>query len=307
MKTSKWLQMIISTEHVEKSYGRVKVLQDICLQVPEGSAFALVGTNGAGKTTTLRMLVNIIKPDSGSASVMGIDTRSLAYQNYLDIGYVSENQKLPERLTIEQYFNYLSALYDNWDRGLESELRRKLELPPSRLLSKLSHGMRMKTVLIAALAYRPKILILDEPLSGLDSLVRDEVIEGLLEQADETTILISSHELAEIENFTTHIAFMDKGRLLFQESIESLGDRFREITVTLSAQKNLPEQYPSSWLHPRISGHSFQLVESAFQDHESMYQKLTKYFGPIQFDDERMSLREISKALIRDARKDMPL
>ena len=299
--------MIINTENLNKQYGKVHVLQDVNMQVPEGSAFALVGTNGAGKTTTMRMLVNIIQPNSGTAEILGIPTQKLRYKDYQNIGYVSENQKLPEKLTIEQYFNYLRVFYPNWDRGLENALRKQLDLPPTRQLGKLSHGMRMKTVLIAALAFRPKVLILDEPLSGLDSLVRDEVIEGMLELAAETTILISSHELAEIETFTTHVAYMNKGQLLFQESIESLKARFREISVTLSAKKELPENYPSSWLSPSISGHSLQLIESDFQGHDDMYQKLTQHFGPIQFDEEAMTLREIFKTLTLQARKEAHL
>lgn len=294
--------MIIDVQNVNKAYGNVQVLRDLCLQVPEGSAFALIGTNGAGKTTTMRMLVNIIKPDSGVAKILGVDSRALNYQNYLQIGYVSENQLLPARLTIEQYFNYLRPLYENWDRGFEKALRKKLALPATRALSKLSHGMRMKAVLVAALAFRPKLLILDEPLSGLDSLVRDEVIEGLLDQAGESTILISSHELNEIEYFTTHLAFMADGDLWFQESIEDLRARFREVFVTLSSQNELPSNYPESWLFPRISGHSLQLIDSSFRDDSDLYQELTKYFGAVQFESHAMSLRDITKTLIKKSR-----
>lgn len=294
--------MIVNTQNLNKHYGRVRVLQDINLQVPEGSAFALVGTNGAGKTTTLRTLVNIIQPSSGASTIMGVDSRRLSPKNFTQIGYVSENQVLPERLTIEQYFSYLRALYPSWDRGLEKDLRRRMDLPPDRGLSKLSHGMRMKTVLVAGLAFRPRLLILDEPLSGMDTLIRDEVVEGLLEQADETTIIISSHELAEIENFTSHIAFMDKGILYFQESIESLRARFREVHVTLSSQKELPVNRPESWLVPEISGHALHLIESKYENHDAMYQKLSQVFGAVQFDEAPMSLREISKVLIKEAR-----
>lgn len=294
--------MIIETEHLHKHYGRVEVIRDLNLQVPEGSAFALVGTNGAGKTTTMRILLNIIQPDSGTATLLGHNSRMLGPQELMQIGYVSENQVLPERLTIAQYFDYLRALYPNWDRGLERSLCRRMELPPDRALSKLSHGMRMKTVLVAGIAFRPKLLILDEPLSGMDTLTRDEVVEGLLEQADETTILISSHELAEIENFTSHVAFMDKGRLFFQESIESLRSRFREVHVTLSAQKQLPTTLPTNWLGPQINGHSLQFIDSAFTDLENLQHGLSQYFGAVQCDVESMSLREISKVLIREAR-----
>lgn len=294
--------MIINTTDLNKRYGKVDVVRGLNLQVPEGSAFALVGTNGAGKTSTMRLLLNIIQPDSGSAIVLGRDSRQLTPTDFQQIGYVSESQILPERLTIAQYFDYLRALYPNWDNGLEKLLRRNLDLPPDRALSKLSHGMRMKTVLVAGLAFRPKLLILDEPLSGMDTLTRDEVVEGLLEQADETTILISSHELAEIEFFTSHIAFMDKGRLHFQESIESLQSRFRAVHVTLSAQKLLPDARPASWLFPEISGHSLRFIESSFVNDTVLSRQLSEHFGAVQFVVEAMSLREISNALIRKTR-----
>ncbi len=295
--------MIIATENLCKHYGRVQVLDSVNLSVPEGSVFALVGTNGAGKTTTMRTLVNILQPSSGIARVLGKDSRQLAPEDFQQIGYVSENQELPERLTIAQYFDYLRTLYPNWDRGLEQSMRRNMELPAGRQLSKLSHGMRMKTVLIAGLAFRPQLLILDEPLSGMDTLTRDEVVDGLLEQAGETTILISSHELSEIESFTSHIAFMDRGTLPFQESIESLHDRFRDVYVTLSAQKSLPNPVPASWIAPEIEGHLLRYIETDFKGIDALRQKLTPHFGAVQVEAEPMNLREISKVLIRDARQ----
>ena len=294
--------MIVETRNLNKRYGRVQVLRDVSLEVPEGAAFALVGTNGAGKTSTMRILLNILQPSSGEAIVLGRDSRTLAPRDLTQIGYVSENQALPERLNVGQYFDYLRALYPNWDRGLERSLRARLDLPPDRGLGKLSHGMRMKTVLVAGLAFRPKLLILDEPLSGMDTLTRDEVVDGLLEQADETTILISSHELAEIENFTSHIAFMDKGRLYFQESIDSLRDRFREVRVTLSARKELPPDWPATWLAPEVAGHSLRFIESAFEGEDALHGMLVRHFGAIRFEPEAMTLREISKVLIREAR-----
>ena len=294
--------MIVETKELCMRYGRVETLKRINLNVPEGSAFALVGTNGAGKTTTMRILMNILQPVSGTASVLGCDTRSLKPSHFQKIGYVSENQVLPDRLTIAQYFDYLRALYPDWDRGLENSLRKRMQLPPSRQLSKLSHGMRMKTVLIAGLAFRPKLLVLDEPLSGMDTLTRDEVVDGLLEQADETTILISSHELSEIENFTTDIAFMDDGDLVFQEPIETTRDRYREVHVTLSAQKNWPDTAPDNWRGHRIHGHTLQFVDSQYQGHDALLAQLNACFGAVQCREAPMSLREISKVLIRESR-----
>ena len=220
--------MIIQTEHLTKRYGRHEAVKDISLAVPEGAALALIGANGAGKTTTLRMLLNLAQPSTGDARVLGKDSRELSATDLARIGYVSENQKLPDGLTVAQYFDYLRPLYPTWDGGLEADLRARFDLPADRKLGKLSHGTRLKTVLAAALPFHPTVLILDEPLSGLDPLVRDEVMEGLLANAADTTILISSHELAEIEGFATHVAFIDRGRLLFQEPMEALTGRFRD-------------------------------------------------------------------------------
>jgi ABC-2 type transport system ATP-binding protein len=244
--------MIIETHHVAKRFGRFEAIEDLTLGVPEGSVYALIGPNGAGKTTTIRMLMNILRPDHGDISVLGTPSRQLAPRDFEKIGYVSESQKLPDGLTLARYFDYLQSLYPAWDRKLEQELCEQFELPPSRKIRHLSHGMRMKTLLVGALAFRPKLLVLDEPLSGLDTLVRDEVVNGLLQQAGDTTILISSHELAEIESFTTHVAFMQNGRLLLQEAIETLQQRFREVSVTLSAVKELPQPLPEGWLLPEL-------------------------------------------------------
>ena len=295
--------MIVETQNVQKYFGKVSAVRNLNLRVPEGSVFALIGTNGAGKTTTLRTLVNILKPDSGCISICGVDSRSLTAKDFFNIGYVSENQKLPEKLSIDQYFSFLRSLYPTWDRELEMKILKSFYLPPKRKIGQLSHGMRMKTILTAALSFRPRLLIMDEPLSGLDTLVRDEVIDGLLDLAGETTILISSHELAEIESFTTNIAFMAEGNLHFQESIDSLRNRFREISVTLSEVKTLPADYPHSWLRPSISEHILEYIDSAFISEEATYDQLTEHFGAIQFRETPMNLKDISIALIREVRE----
>jgi ABC-2 type transport system ATP-binding protein len=292
--------MTAECEHLSKRFGRHEAVRDLTMTVPAGSAYALIGTNGAGKTTTLRMLVDILRPDGGCARVLGVDSRKLGRADFLRIGYVSENQHLPERLTVAQYFAYLRALYDNWDSGLERSLRRELDLPPERKLGKLSHGMRMKTILAAALAFRPAVLILDEPLSGLDPLVRDEMVQGLLRQADETTILISSHEITEIESFTTHVGFMDKGELGFQDSIESTLARFRAVSVVLSGNSRVPAELPETWINRELGERSLRFVDTAFESHDATQAALAARLGPVRFEAEPMSLRDISKALMRE-------
>ena len=297
--------MIIETQDLTKNFWRHDAVQELNLSVPEGATCALIGANGAGKTTTMRMLVNVLTPDRGNARVLGVDSRQLRPADRLRIAFLSENQELPDRLSVAQYLEYLASLYPNWDRALEQQLLAQFELPPARALGKLSHGMRMKAMLIGALSFRPKLLILDEPLSGLDPLVRDEVMSGILSQADETTILISSHELSEIEACTTHVAFMVRGRLMFQESIETLSARFREVTINTEQgvdRKTLPD----TWLNPQVDGALLRFVDSAYASDEQQRELVRRHCGVVRhLESTALSLREISKALMRATRGDV--
>lgn len=296
--------MIIEAANLSKRFARHDAVHDVSLSVPRGAAYALIGANGAGKTTTLKMLVNVLAPDSGRATILGVDSRRLSHREFQRIGFLSENHQLPERLTVEEYFAYWRAFYPAWDRALEQDLRKRLELPADRRLDKLSHGMRMKTMLAGTLAFRPTLLILDEPLSGLDPLVRDEVLDGLLRQADETTIVISSHELAEIESFTTHVAFMDRGRVAFEESTDKLASRFREVSVTLPrGREAVSRPLPTQWLAPEFSGQVIRFVDTGFVDPEDLGERVVSLLGRIEcVEIAPLSLRDISKALMRASR-----
>jgi ABC-2 type transport system ATP-binding protein len=295
--------MIIETHHVTKRFGRFEAIEDLSLHVPEGSVFALIGPNGAGKTTTIRMLMNILRPDRGDITILGVLSRRIGPQDLQRIGYVSESQKPPVGLTIAQFFDYLRTLYPAWDCDLERQLCEQFELPPSRKIGHLSHGMRLKTLLVGALSFRPKLLVLDEPLSGLDTLVRDEVVNGLLQQAADTTILISSHELAEIESFTTHVAFMQNGRLLLQEAIDDLRLRFREVSVTLSAKKDPAQPLPDEWLLPEWQGHRLRFIASNYVDDAFLHAQLAQRFGAVRVDCEAMALRAIANALMQSRKR----
>jgi ABC-2 type transport system ATP-binding protein len=295
--------MIIEATRVAKRFGRFEAIEDLSLRVPEGSVFALIGPNGAGKTTTLRMLMNILRPDHGEIRVLGTLSTRIGPHDFQRIGYVSESQKPPAGLTLAQFFDYLRSLYPSWDRGLERELCDQFELPPARKLKHLSHGMRLKALLVGALAFRPRLLVLDEPLSGLDTLVRDEVVNGLLQQATDTTILISSHELSEIENFTTHVAFMQNGRLLLQEAIDDLRLRFREVSVTLSATREPAQPLPGEWLLPEWQGHRLRFIASNYQDDASLAAELAQRFGAVRVECEGMPLRAIANALMQSRKR----
>jgi ABC-type multidrug transport system ATPase subunit len=294
--------MIVEVHDLWKRYGRFDALQGLEFGVPEGSAFALVGPNGAGKTTTIKILVNLLEPSRGNAAILGVDSRSISPRELADIGYVSENQDLPGRLTVSDYLDYLRPFYRQWDHALEMSMRREMQLPATRRIQDLSHGMRMKMALVCALPFHPRLLILDEPFAGLDPLVRDELIAGLLRQAGELTILISSHELSEIEGLATDIGFLHAGRLMFQEPMSRLADRCREVYVTLDSTARVPDPLPAHWLQARAVGNVLMFVETQFSDEALGALVRLRCEGVRQIDAKPMSLRSIFTTLAPAAR-----
>lgn len=302
---------MIHIQDLWKKFGRFQALRGLTFDVPEGSAFAMIGANGAGKTTTIKVLMNILEPTRGSTTILGVDSRQLSPRELAQIGYVSENQDMPTRLTVGEYLAYLRRFYPAWDRDLEASILRQLRLPLDRKIGHLSHGMRMKMALACALAYRPKLLILDEPFSGLDPLVRDEFMEGLLNQAGEMTILISSHELAEIDGVATHVAFLDEGRLLFRESMSDLMGRFREVHVVLESEAAQPAAAQSvaqsklsgaDWMQVRTVGNTVTFVDPHF-DQRYLHEKIRSRLPGVRgIEAQPMALRTIFTTLARAAR-----
>jgi ABC-2 type transport system ATP-binding protein len=294
--------MMIRAQNLWKKFGRFEALQGLSFNVPEGSAYALVGANGAGKTTTIKLAMNIIEPSRGSIEILGVDSRKISPRELARIGYVSENQDMPERLTVQEFLDYLRPFYPTWDRELENAIRGDLRLPPDRRIRDLSHGMRMKMALACALPFRPKLLVLDEPFSGLDPLVRDEFMEGLLAQAGDTTILISSHELTELNGVATHIAFIDQGKLLFEESMSDLSARFREVHVAFEGEPRPRNGVPREWLHLRSEGSVLTFVETQYSE-DDLGEKVHTALGSVRrIDTQPMELRAIFTTLAREAR-----
>lgn len=299
---------MIQVNRMWKKFGHTDAVQDLSFAVPEGSAFALIGANGAGKTTTIKVLMNILEPTRGRATVLGVDSRKISPRELAQIGYVSENQDMPEKLTVEQFLTYLRPFYRTWDKELENSLLRQLRLPLDRKIGNLSHGMRMKMSLACALPFRPKLLVLDEPFSGLDPLVRDEFMEGLLQQAGDMTILISSHELGEIDGVATHVAFLDEGKLLFQESMSDLVDRFREVHVTLDGNGKpngeiAKSSFPKCWLRIQTVGNVLSFVDTQFSEGD-VNERLCSLIGSVKtVDAQPMALRRIFTTLAWAARE----
>lgn len=294
--------MMLTTQELSKKFGSVRALDRVSIQVPEGSVFALIGPNGAGKSTAIKIFVNHLRASSGRADVLGCDSRKLGPKELAQIGYVSENRELPDWMTVSRFFSYSKEFYPGWRDDDLAALAAAYELPSERPLSSLSRGMRLKAAMASALAHRPRLLVLDEPFSGLDVLVRDQVIESVLERTPETTVFLASQDLAEIESFATHVAYLDEGRVHFVEEMGALSDRFREIEAVFEEARSQPDQFPATWLNPGLSGSVLRFTHCQYQAGLSEAEVRALLPGLRDLTVRAIPLRAISVALARSAR-----
>jgi ABC-2 type transport system ATP-binding protein len=296
---------IIETEKLSRRFGRAMAVNDLTFHVPEGAIYAFLGPNGAGKTTTILTLLNILRPTSGFARVLGTETTRFGPAQLTKIGYVSENQKLPESMTVARFLAWCKPMYPTWDDTFAAELLRRFELPLDRKLRNLSRGMKMKASLLASIAYRPRLLILDEPFSGLDPLMRDEFIRGVLElsETEKWTVFVSSHDIDEVERLSDWVGILNAGKLYLSEASESLQRRFRrvEFAVPVENQK-LPASLPREWMVAEVAGHAVRFVTGAYAAGETEA-KITELFPhAARITVAAMPLREIFLALARTFR-----
>jgi ABC-2 type transport system ATP-binding protein len=284
-------------------YRRTEAVRGISFAVQPGTVFALLGPNGAGKTTTIRALMNIIRPSRGTARVLGVDSRRLGPVELQTIGYVSENQRLPDWMTVAELLAFCRPFYPTWDDALCRKLVDDFALPPDVRIGRMSRGMRVKTALVSSLAYRPRLLVLDEPFSGLDPVVRDDLVHGVLERAGEEqwSVLVSSHDLDEVERLVDTVAFLDAGRVVLSEAITTLQGRFREVEVTLLEEPLSPVP-ELAWHDLTVAGRVVRFTDTAYAGAAS--DELTaRRFPGARIETQPMSLRQIFVTLARHRRE----
>lgn len=224
---------MVEAHGVTHRYRAVQALSDVDLEVPGGSVFALLGPNGAGKTTLLQILMGLRRPTEGRVALLGRSPWELGPADRAAIGYVAESQRLPKWMTIAKLEAYLAPLYPMWDEDLAADLRRRFDLDPHRRIGTLSRGEYMKTAVLCALAPRPRLVLMDEPFTGMDALVKDELVRALLESSGEDgwTVLVASHDIGELEPLADRVAILVRGRLVVSEPMDALRERFRWVEV----------------------------------------------------------------------------
>jgi|CXWL01.1.fsa_nt_gi ABC-2 type transport system ATP-binding protein len=229
-------------EGVTKCYPHF-TLSDIDLIVPEGQITGLIGANGAGKSTTIRLLMGLLRPDRGTVRLLGLPMPAEQIRAKRDVGFASEDLRLYGAATLAWHMDFVRGIYPGWDSAYAGKLLTRFDLKPDQRIRGLSHGQRVKAALLLILARRPRLLLLDEPTTGLDPVARHEVLGALMEALldEERTILFSSHNTLDIEQICDRITFLDRGRLLAVADKESFLDRWRRLRLEVPPGATLPE------------------------------------------------------------------
>jgi ABC-2 type transport system ATP-binding protein len=293
---------VIHTKTLTKRYRRTEALAPLDLDIPSGSAVALLGRNGAGKTTLLRILMGLISPSAGEVSVFGTSPAKLTEAQRAQIGYIADAQDLPGWMTIEQYLAFLRPLYPTWDEALATKLRKLFLLPTNRKIRNLSRGQRVKVAFLGALSYHPKLLLLDEPFGGLDPAVRDEVLDALFDlmSREEWTILVSSHEIDEAERLCDQVLIMDDGKVVLREERDVLLARSRNVSLHTDASL-APQGLPAHWWNPQGGDGRITFLDSHHEP-ERFQADMARHFPEARHVSiEPAPLKAITRALLRDA------
>ncbi len=216
----------IEIRHLVKTYGDFTLSID-SLDIPCGCIMGLIGSNGAGKSTLIKSILDLIRTDSGEITIDGVSNRRAEARE--DVGVVFDEIKFPQVFTAEDVRVILRGVYKNWDDDLFRGYTEQFRLPMKKKLKEFSRGMKMKLSLAAALAHHPRVLILDEATSGIDPVVRDEILDIFLEfiQDEQHTILASSHIISDLEKAADYVTFINNGRIVFCEEKDVLMEKYR--------------------------------------------------------------------------------
>ena len=259
---------VISTQGLDVLFGGCHALREVDLVVPQGTVFALLGENGAGKTTLMRVLTGFLKPTAGRCQVLGRDPVRDALEIRRQIGYVSDQPALYDWMRVGEIGWFTASFYPEGFSDRYREAIARYDLPVDRKIRNLSKGQRAKVALALALAHDPELLILDEPTSGVDPLVRREFLESMLDRvATGRTVLLSSHHIAEVERVADHVAILHAGAVCINEPLQQLRDAVSEVIVTLDDPLlALPAlTAPAQVMNEQTEGRQRRLIVRDFQ------------------------------------------
>lgn len=236
---------IITVKNLTKIFGSVRAIDNLSLDIYPGRIIGLMGANGGGKSTLIRHWIGLYLPDAGTCTTFGVESKNLGPKELARIGYVHQEGRLIEWLSVAKLIRYVAAYYPNWNSEIESRYIEEYELDPKARVGKLSPGQRQKLAVLLAIGFQPELLLLDEPAAAMDPLARRKFLELLMEiiQVSGHTIIISSHILTDIEKVIDHALIMDKGEMLCDCSMDDLREQYIRLRLT-SLNGPIPDKLP---------------------------------------------------------------
>ena len=230
-------ESVISVSELTRRFGAKTALASVSLSLPRGAVYGLVGANGAGKTTLIRHILGLLRAQSGSVRVFGLDPVADPVGVLSRIGYLSEENDLPGWMRVDELIRYTSAFYPTWEDDYAEELRRTFALDAAAKIKDLSKGQKARAGLLIALAHRPELLVLDEPSSGLDPIVRRDILGAVIRTIahEGRTVLFSSHLLEEVEEVADHVTMIARGRIVLSAPLADIKESHRSLSEAFIA------------------------------------------------------------------------
>jgi len=294
----------IDIEDVSKRFGRTTAVARLSLRVSPGRVVGFLGPNGAGKTTTIKMLMGLLRADSGRNAVLGLDPATAATQLRSKVGYVPEQQFIPRWMRVDESITFCRTFYPTWNDKLCDELVHLFGLDPRKKMRALSKGTQTKLALVLALAHNPDLLILDEPMAGLDPLTREELLNGVLRTICEQprTILFSSHTFADVQRLADEVAIIHEGRLLVHCNVAELLEKTKRLRAVL-ADGCAADQLPENTIWQRRNGREWLITVRDFS--ADTIARIQNHSGVESVEVIDLSLEEIFKDIIRGQRSEL--
>ena len=256
-------QTVVDVNEISRSFGAKRALDGVSFRATAGQVYGLVGANGAGKTTLIKHLLGLLRAATGSVRVFGLDPVRDPVGVLGRVGYLSEEREMPEWMRVDELMAYTQAFHPTWDASYARELIETFGLDPAKKIKQLSKGMRAQTGLVAAVAHRPQLLILDEPSSGLDVVVRRDILDAIVRTVadDGRTVIFSSHLLDEVERMSDHVTMIHHGRVTLSGALDDVRRGYQRSQVRFVERFDQPPVLDTA-LAMEGSGRSWSVVHS---------------------------------------------
>lgn len=291
----------LKLEWLSKHFKRTDAVVNLTLEIPRGTVFGLIGPNGAGKTTLIKMLMGLLPPTQGKARVLGFDPLDDALAVRQHVGYVPENHYIYRWMRVQEVIGFSKAFFDKWSDDKCRAMLDLFDLDPQQKVKHLSKGMLGKLALLLAVSHEPELLILDEPMAGLDPVAREEVLDGVLRTIvdRQQTVIFSSHTMDDVQRLADSIGILYRGRLLLHKQLDDLLSTTKRIRATL-VNGHAPETLPDDIVCQRINGRDWEITVDNFNNEKVELLRSQPAVDHVEVFD--LGLEDLFKDIVRGKR-----